>query len=59
MGFGIGFLGGLVGLVLGDIRMLAMISILKMEPRVAVGTNLESISNGNIWFDRTYHKSQH
>jgi len=40
IGFGIGFLGGLVGLVLGSIRVPAMISVLKMEPRVAVGTNL-------------------
>jgi uncharacterized protein len=44
IGFGIGILGGLVGLVLGNIRMPAMISILKMEPRVAVGTNLAASS---------------
>lgn len=44
IGFGIGFLGGLVGLVLGSIRMPAMISILKMEPRVAIGTNLAAAS---------------
>ena len=44
IGFGVGFLGGLVGLVLGSIRMPAMISILKMEPRVAVGTNLAAAS---------------
>ncbi|HJU13756.1 MAG TPA: sulfite exporter TauE/SafE family protein [Candidatus Nitrosotalea sp.] len=44
VGFGIGFLGGLVGLVLGSIRMPAMISVLKMEPRVAVGTNLAAAS---------------
>ena len=42
IGFGIGFLGGLVGLVLGSIRMPAMITILKMEPKVAVGTNLSA-----------------
>lgn len=36
LGFVIGFLGGLVGLILGSIRMPAMISILKMGPRVAV-----------------------
>lgn len=42
MGFAIGFLGGLVGLVLGSIRMPAMISVLKMDPKVAVGTNLAS-----------------
>jgi uncharacterized membrane protein YfcA len=44
IGFGVGFLGGLVGLVLGSIRMPAMISVLKMEPRVAVGTNLAAAS---------------
>ncbi len=44
IGFGIGVLGGLVGLVLGSISMPAMISILKMEPRVAVGTNLAASS---------------
>jgi len=44
LGFGIGFLGGLVGLVLGSIRVPSMISILKMEPRVAVGTNLAASS---------------
>lgn len=44
IGFGIGFLGGLVGLVLGSIRLPAMISVLKMEPRVAVGTNLAASS---------------
>ena len=40
IGFGIGFLGGLVGLVLGSIRMPAMISVLKIEPKIAIGTNL-------------------
>ena len=44
IGFGIGILGGMVGLVLGSIRMPAMISILKMEPRTAVGTNLAASS---------------
>jgi uncharacterized protein len=44
IGFRVEFLGGLVGLVLGSIRMPAMISILKMEPRVAVGTNLAAAS---------------
>ena len=33
IGFGIGILGGMVGLVLGSIRMPAMISILKMVVR--------------------------
>jgi uncharacterized membrane protein YfcA len=44
IGFGIGVLGGIVGLVLGSIRMPTMISILKMEPRTAVGTNLAASS---------------
>jgi uncharacterized membrane protein YfcA len=44
IGFGIGILGGMVGLVLGSIRMPAMISVLKMEPRTAVGTNLAASS---------------
>lgn len=44
IGFGIGILGGVVGLVLGSIRMPAMISVLKMKPRVAVGTNLAAAS---------------
>ncbi|MGA9843131.1 MAG: sulfite exporter TauE/SafE family protein, partial [Nitrososphaeraceae archaeon] len=39
-----GFLGGLVRLVLGSIRMPAMISVLKMQPRVAIGTNLAAAS---------------
>ena len=60
IGLGVGFLGGLVGLVLGSIRMPAMISILKMEPKVAVGTNLAGcFCNGNIWVDRTFHKWQY
>jgi uncharacterized protein len=44
IGFGVGVLGGVVGLVLGSIRMPAMITILKMEPRAAVGTNLAAAS---------------
>jgi uncharacterized membrane protein YfcA len=44
IGFGVGILGGLVGLVLGSIRMPAMISILKMEPTTAIGTNLAAAS---------------
>jgi uncharacterized membrane protein YfcA len=42
IGFGVGLLGGMVGLVLGSIRMPAMISILKLPPRLAIGTNLAS-----------------
>ena len=40
IGFGIGFVGGLVGLIIGSVRLPAMISVLKMETRVAIGTNL-------------------
>jgi hypothetical protein len=40
LGFGIGLFGGTVGLVLGQLRLPAMIQILRMEPRVAAGTNL-------------------
>ena len=38
--FLVGILGGLVGLVLGSIRLPAMIKILKTEPKIAVGTNM-------------------
>lgn len=40
IGFGIGFAGGLVGLIIGSVRLPAMISVLKMETKVAIGTNL-------------------
>ena len=40
IGFLVGILGGLVGLVLGSIRLPAMINILKTEPKIAVGTNM-------------------
>ncbi|MFL6456763.1 MAG: sulfite exporter TauE/SafE family protein [Nitrososphaeraceae archaeon] len=40
IGFGIGFVGGLVGLIIGSIRLPAMISVLKMETKEAIGTNL-------------------
>lgn len=42
IGLGVGLLGGMVGLVLGSIRMPAMISILKLPTRIAIGTNLAS-----------------
>jgi uncharacterized protein len=42
IGFGVGLLGGMVGLVLGSIRMPAMMSILKLPARIAIGTNLAS-----------------
>ena len=49
IGFLIGLLGGLVGLVLGSIRLPAMIKILKTEPKIAVGTNiLISSTMGNV-----------
>jgi uncharacterized membrane protein YfcA len=38
--FLVGILGGLVGLVLGSIRLPAMIKILKTEPKIAIGTNM-------------------
>jgi uncharacterized membrane protein YfcA len=44
IGFGVGLLGGMVGLVLGSIRMPVMISILKLPSRIAIGTNLASSS---------------
>jgi uncharacterized protein len=62
IGFGIGFVGGLVGLLLGSVRLPAMISVLKMETKAAVGTNLAASSltgaaglvghliNGNVNF---------
>jgi uncharacterized membrane protein YfcA len=62
IGFGIGLVGGLVGLILGSIRLPAMITVLKMEAKVAVGTNLAASSltgaaslvghliNGNVNF---------
>ncbi len=62
IGFGIGFVGGLVGLIIGSIRLPAMISVLKMETKVAIGTNLAASSltgasslvghliNGNVNF---------
>ena len=39
IGLGIGLLGGLVGLILGSIRLPALIRLLKVEPRIAAGTN--------------------
>ena len=40
LAFLVGILGGLVGLVLGSIRLPAMIQILKTEPKIAVGANM-------------------
>ncbi|MBI4236719.1 MAG: sulfite exporter TauE/SafE family protein [Chloroflexi bacterium] len=39
-GLGIGLLGGAVGLILGSLRLPVLIATLKMDPRVAAGTNL-------------------
>ena len=38
-GTGIGLLGGLVGLILGSIRLPALIRLFRIEPRIAAGTN--------------------
>ena len=40
IGASVGALGGAVGLILGSIRLPAMIRILNIEPRIAAGTNL-------------------
>ncbi len=40
LGFGIGLIGGAVGLALGVLRMPALIHVLKMRPSLAAGTNL-------------------
>ncbi len=40
LGMGIGFLGSLVGLALGVIRLPAMVQLLRVRPPVAAGTNL-------------------
>ena len=39
-GWPIGALGGAVGLILGSLRLPALIRVLRMDPRAAVGTNL-------------------
>jgi hypothetical protein len=40
LGLAIGVLGGVVGTPLGVIRLPALIQVLKMDPRLAIGTNL-------------------
>lgn len=40
IGLLIGVLGGLVGLILGSLRLPAMLRLLRMPPRTAVGTNM-------------------
>lgn len=50
-GFGIGFLGGAVGLILGTVRLPALISILNLDPRIAVGSNsvIGALMGGSGW----------
>lgn len=40
VGLSVGLLGGAVGLILGSIRLPALIRILRVDPRIAAGTNL-------------------
>ena len=40
IGLGVGLLGGAVGLILGSIRLPALVRVLKVDPRIAAGTNL-------------------
>ncbi|MDP7618924.1 MAG: sulfite exporter TauE/SafE family protein, partial [Dehalococcoidia bacterium] len=40
VGLTIGFVGGAVGLILGTLRLPMLIQILRLDPRVAAGTNL-------------------
>jgi len=40
IGLGVGLLGGSVGLILGSIRLPALIRVLKVDPRIAAGSNL-------------------
>ena len=40
MGLVVGLVGGAVGLILGSIRLPALIRVLKVDPRIAAGTNL-------------------
>jgi uncharacterized membrane protein YfcA len=40
IGLAVGSLGGLVGLLLGTVRLPTMLRLLRIEPRLAVGTNL-------------------
>jgi uncharacterized membrane protein YfcA len=39
-GLATGLLGGAIGLIMGSLRLPALIRILRMDPRMAVGTNL-------------------
>ena len=39
LGLGIGLIGGAVGMVLGAFRLPVLVNVLRMEPRLAAGTN--------------------
>ena len=49
IGLGIGLLGGSIGLLLGSIRLPLMIRVLRVDPRVAAGSNLGMGTLG--WID--------
>ena len=38
VGFGVGLLGGAVGLILGSMRLPSLLRILNADPRIAAGT---------------------
>jgi uncharacterized membrane protein YfcA len=40
VGLSVGLLGGTVGLILGIIRLPAIIRVLRVDPRISVGTNM-------------------
>ena len=40
IGLAVGLVGGAVGLILGSIRLPTMIRVLRIDPRIAAGTNL-------------------
>lgn len=40
IGAGVGLLGGMVGLILGTLRLPALVRVLRLEPQMAAGTNL-------------------
>jgi uncharacterized membrane protein YfcA len=56
IGFGVGVLSGMVGMLLGSLRLPAMIRWLKVEPRQAIGTNMAiglaqggAATIGHVW----------
>ena len=40
IGLSVGLLGGMVGLILGSLRLPTMIRFLRVDPRMAIGTNM-------------------